>query len=450
MHRNNQKHTDEIMKQECEISIIIPAFNASYYIENCLKSILAQNFKDFEIIIVNDFSSDNTEEIIRHYSHIDKRIVILKNEQNIGQAKSRNIGISKSKGKYLYYIDADDELFNYDSIKCLYSIAEEYDSDEVIGGVYKWHPEDNRLFQANHLYYLQTEKRNTTLAQYPQIRSNVVVWNKLYKKSFLIENNILYFDENLRRFEDNPYAWKSHSLAKSISITTKPTYLYRQPPNCSDYQLFWLNKVVPQIEYLFEGYSNLIYFFDKNKSLENIRHHIEGSFALILVLVTKYYNQLELDNNSIQFIFSEYRKLFKRLPQKSLNNFPNSIKKILEDVDQYKYETAWQSLKNDIDTKIQNPDEIPVLLEDYKTRFPYDSKTTYFPVIDIPPPPSIPSSNNDNTKDSTISIESVLEKIRVEENLNIKLSLQIRKIYESKSWRVTKPFRNLSTFLQRM
>jgi glycosyltransferase involved in cell wall biosynthesis len=88
------------------ISVVMTAYNSERYIGPAIESILNQTFHDFEFIIVDDGSSDETDKIVRSYN--DKRIVYTKNEKNLGQTKSLNIGIKLSRGKYIARMDADD------------------------------------------------------------------------------------------------------------------------------------------------------------------------------------------------------------------------------------------------------------------------------------------------------------------------------------------------------
>ena len=84
----------------------MPAYNAEKYIAESIESILSQTFTDFEFIIINDASTDSTKEIIESFQ--DSRIILINNEQNLGVAKSLNIGIATAKGKYIARMDADD------------------------------------------------------------------------------------------------------------------------------------------------------------------------------------------------------------------------------------------------------------------------------------------------------------------------------------------------------
>ena len=88
-----------------KISVIIPVYNGEKYIQRCVDSVLNQTYSDIEIIVINDGSTDNTENILKSYSNI-----VLINKENEGVSKARNTGLSLAKGDYVYFCDADDYL----------------------------------------------------------------------------------------------------------------------------------------------------------------------------------------------------------------------------------------------------------------------------------------------------------------------------------------------------
>lgn len=91
------------------LSIIVPVYNVEFYLENCLKSILSQSFTDFELILVNDGSKDNSGLICEKYANIDNRIILIE-KNNGGLSSARNAGLKIAKGKYITFVDSDDEL----------------------------------------------------------------------------------------------------------------------------------------------------------------------------------------------------------------------------------------------------------------------------------------------------------------------------------------------------
>lgn len=90
------------------ISVIIPVFNAASFLDETLKSILSQTFSDFELIILNDKSTDESLNIIKKFQQEDNRIIIIDKEENVGPANLRNEGINSAKGEYIALMDADD------------------------------------------------------------------------------------------------------------------------------------------------------------------------------------------------------------------------------------------------------------------------------------------------------------------------------------------------------
>ena len=92
----------------CKISILLPVFNVQSYIIETIESVLAQSFSDFELIIIDDYSTDNTSKIIEEYCLVEQRIKYLKNHKNLGISKTLNNGLGIAKGKYIARIDGDD------------------------------------------------------------------------------------------------------------------------------------------------------------------------------------------------------------------------------------------------------------------------------------------------------------------------------------------------------
>src|SRR3989344_730686 len=96
---------------EPKISVIMPAYNASRFIGEAVESVLNQTFKDFELIIIDDCSSDDTPEIIKKYMAQDQRIVYRRNEKHIDQLMGRNMAFGYARGDYVAMLDADDVAF---------------------------------------------------------------------------------------------------------------------------------------------------------------------------------------------------------------------------------------------------------------------------------------------------------------------------------------------------
>ena len=113
------------------ISTIIPVYNCNKTIYSAINSILNQNYTDFEIILIDDCSKDNSLKIIQDIQEKDKRIKVLKNKKNMGTLYSRSLGVLISKGEYIFPLDNDDFFFSDDIFSSILKIAQEYKFDIV-------------------------------------------------------------------------------------------------------------------------------------------------------------------------------------------------------------------------------------------------------------------------------------------------------------------------------
>lgn len=171
-----------------EISIIVPVYNLEDYLHKCIDSILAQTFTNFELILVNDGSTDRSGEICEEYASIDHRIRVI-HKKNGGVASSRNAGLEVAKGEYIGFVDNDDYINEY-MFETLYNNARTYSSDIVVCdylNVDEDRPQDIKAFIAD--YQIQHYNNIDALNQlYTNNNVTFVVpWNKLYKKH-LFEN----------------------------------------------------------------------------------------------------------------------------------------------------------------------------------------------------------------------------------------------------------------------
>ncbi len=119
-----------------KLSIVIPAYNIKDYIGKCLDSVLAQTFTDYEIIVINDGSTDGTDQVLNEYARKDSRILVV-HKENGGVSKARNIGIELARGEYFLFFDGDDFMEPY-TLEELYENATRTGADTVIYGYYRY------------------------------------------------------------------------------------------------------------------------------------------------------------------------------------------------------------------------------------------------------------------------------------------------------------------------
>ena len=200
-----------------DISIIVPIYNAEKYLSKCINSLINQTKKEIEIILINDGSTDRSEEIINNYR--DERIKYFKNE-NQGIGKTRNFGVEKATGKYLMFVDSDDYL-KEDACEILFKKAEKEKLDLVICNYYKVDEETDK----KEIIEIK-EFKNTKLKDNKELLLNVNLapWNKLYKRD-LIKKNKIKFVENLK-YEDAPFVVETMDKAKRIGQVTEALNYY--------------------------------------------------------------------------------------------------------------------------------------------------------------------------------------------------------------------------------
>lgn len=239
------------------ISIIVPVYNCEEkYFSKCIDSILEQTYKDFELIIINDGSTNNIEQICQKYEKKDNRICYIKKE-NEGVSATRNLGIEKSKGKWIMFVDADDWL---EADACEKLVKEtSIDIDVIIGSTYiNQKQEIDKLYK----YKVKKEIENTeelivsifidTISKYSYVD---VPWAKLYKRDFLIENNI-FFKENLFLAEDGLFNFEVYLYAKKIIYFPDCIYHYRlnNESACNTFNA----KMIENYNHVWEYYEKLM------------------------------------------------------------------------------------------------------------------------------------------------------------------------------------------------
>ena len=178
------------------ISIIIPVYNSEKYIKRCLDSIVTQSYKNIEIIVIDDGSTDDSKNICENYSKIDSRIKVI-NKKNEGVSSARNDGIKNANGEYLMFVDADDWL-EKDAIMILYSALNEFNVDIVRGNFYCNNDKGNFRIEKFNKYKNIKVKGNDKLLKVEIINDLLLgkikayVWLLLIKKNILLKNKILF------------------------------------------------------------------------------------------------------------------------------------------------------------------------------------------------------------------------------------------------------------------
>lgn len=181
-----------------KISVIIPLYNCEKYLNKCLDSLKDQTFKDFEAIIVNNGSTDNSGNIARTFTENDSRFVII-NHKSGSAGEARNVGIKASKGAYLAFLDADDSL-DGKFLETLYAQATKYNADIVNSGFYFYFLNTNKTKKCGKLPKNDCYDRDQAMKYLlKDTKIRFYLWNKLWKKSLFTDSNIkipnMYYED---------------------------------------------------------------------------------------------------------------------------------------------------------------------------------------------------------------------------------------------------------------
>lgn len=275
------------------VSIIVPIYNGENYIKRCLNSIISQTLENIEIILVNDGSTDRTKSIIEKYSKQYKNIIVINKSNNEGVGAARNSGMRLAKGEYIGFIDADD-IINNDMYENLYKLAKYSSSDLAMCSYIRKSNNGCIEVSANisekNVYYDRKKILNKII---PTFVDNIeygyyYVWNKLYKREFL-ENENIVFEEEITHAEDWFFNLEVFDKVRSFSYINEPYYTYFDNANSLS-----KNIDINRIKLSIEGYKKNYYFINKY-NLENINVDIR-----FLEEVYVYLYSLAVSNNSYE------------------------------------------------------------------------------------------------------------------------------------------------------
>ena len=210
-----------------KVSLIIPVYNVSEYIERCMRSVMAQTYTDIECIIVDDCGTDDSmakcEQMIREYEGPIK-FLILHHEHNRGLSAARNTGIHQATGKWLYFLDSDDEITLH-CIEALLKVGEEDKAIEMVHGSTRFRP-----FQEKDPYDLSWQQLPSSMKDSETIKywffhkrkMRPAAWNKLLKRSFIMEHQLFF--KNGILFEDVLWSYYLFNRLNQMCVVTEITY----------------------------------------------------------------------------------------------------------------------------------------------------------------------------------------------------------------------------------
>lgn len=294
------------------ISVIVPVYNVEEHLEKCLSSIVNQTYKNLEIILVDDGSTDSSGEICDRYAMCDERFVVIHNE-NGGVSAARNAGVAKATGEYIMFVDSDDYVES-DIAEFLLNLTLQYDADISMCG-FKYADTEGNTWNQTDLAVAEGCISGNDFWQrfYSGGRIiGVTLWAKLYKRS--LWNDVFFPVGKLHEDE-----FVTHILiknCKSIAVSKKPLYYYVQRKGSIMNTQFMTQNFDSA-----EGILMRCRFFYEQKEYDNAAK----SLTMAMYNIIRGLDLLEIptssDKNRVRELKKEFRSLYRKLFFKNTDIF---------------------------------------------------------------------------------------------------------------------------------
>ena len=218
-------------KPEVAISVLVPIYNTEKYLRQALDSLIAQSFTDFEVLCINDGSTDGSRAIIQEYLDKDSRFRVI-DKDNSGYGASMNRGIREARGEYIAILEPDD-FFEPNALELLYSMASANDADVV---------------KANYWFYWSQGEKNQLIEACkapefgkpfnPRSHQEVFftipsIWSAIYRRSMLLENRVSFLETAGASYQDMGFQFKVWCAANKVVMSEEPILHYRQDNEAS-------------------------------------------------------------------------------------------------------------------------------------------------------------------------------------------------------------------------
>lgn len=257
-----------------KISIIVPVYNVSAYLPRCLESLIAQTFTDYEVLLINDGSTDDSGEICQSYADKYPKLLRYYEKQNGGLSDARNFGLPYATGQYVLFIDSDDYI-EPDMLTRMYA---------------KSQAGQKKIVECNFFWEYETKKRSDIITSYASlkdylVRGRVVAWNKLYLREWLLETQVKFPVGLL--YEDQEFFFKLVTYLTDISeVALDPVceVHYVQRGDSISY------RETTRVKEIFMIYENILSFYAQRDCLVTYQPELEYRFSRNLlgnVLVRK-------------------------------------------------------------------------------------------------------------------------------------------------------------------
>ena len=323
------------------ISIIIPVYNAEHYLRQCIESVIAQTFEDWEAILVNDGSKDGSLAICQEYAANDKRIKVI-DKSNGGPSSARNKGLENAQGEFVYFMDADDWI-EKNFLEVFFNENEDenedndYGYDIIFQGFVREFP-DGKVEKSFAM------DADTSVMSKEEIicrlyKEHVYGWSwcKLFRRE-IIERHHIRFDESLRLWEDELFTSEFLKYAGSVRTVKSHLYHYMYYPN----SLMQTNNTYLKRLFLSERMNEALMPIANDELKEYINTTYNKNLKYSLLMALKNEPNHRCDEETKEVLLDRYYTRIKEFPElKKYNVLSN---KIAYSIAEWLLQTRWKWL----------------------------------------------------------------------------------------------------------
>lgn len=283
------------------LSIIVPVYNVEKYLRKCLDSIFDQTIDNFEVICVNDGSTDSSADILDEYAKKHGNMIVF-NQENGGLSMARNSGMKLATGKYIGFVDSDD-FVDPNMFLSMVERAEQDNSEIVISNPYIY----DMLTERTYVYRNMVDFFRLSLLgafsplNHSKVFEYIGAWDKIYLTEFIKNNNLTFPVKRI--FEDAPFTYKALSIAQRVSVIKESYYYYRKNAGGS---ITDKERVNDNYKYDFLRNSKEIKEFLKE---HNCYKQVAPVFLEYMMRTGLYHNSYATTKKSFKRIFDEMRSL---------------------------------------------------------------------------------------------------------------------------------------------
>lgn len=216
-----------------QVTVIVPVYNAEEFLPECMDRILGQDYDNFELLLVDDGSTDNSRRICEAYAEKSTKIRFF-HQNNSGVSAARNYALQQARGQFVVFADADDYLPQPDVLSCMVEKIEADDADLVVGDYFRlW---NGRLLPAGSCAGLSTlspEDGAFWFRGFFSVGTLSYIWGKMYRRSFLEQHELRFCD--YRYGEDKLFNFECYIHGASYAFLGEPVYVYRKNDDSVSY-----------------------------------------------------------------------------------------------------------------------------------------------------------------------------------------------------------------------